>query len=181
MDKSLSVWRYGTPEQLRRLARAYQKAALMKDPDDSGEKERLFLQAGRALGIARIRERRAREAARENDRLVNLAARRWFKEAKVQPDPYHLHLLTLAQWGFENGAEGDWPEDLRDAVEIQLEDLAQWKSEHLMKWLFANDTDGSPYEQEQGLLHDLKTAKNPLDAAEFVLCTIWWMMIQDAA
>src|SRR5680860_1550751 len=141
MDKNLSVWKHGTPEQLRRLARAYQKAA-NEGPRDSGEKERLFLQARRALGIARIRERRASEAARENDRLVNLVARRWVKEAKIQPGRYHLHLLTLAQWGLENEAEGDWPEDLRDAVNTQLGNLAGWNSDKLMKWMISNQDEG---------------------------------------
>jgi hypothetical protein len=60
----------------------------------------------------------------QNDKLVNIAAWRWLKKAKVQPDPSNLHLLTLAQWGLENGAEGEWPDDLRDAVETQLDDLA---------------------------------------------------------
>lgn len=66
----------------------------------------------------------------QNNKLVNLVARRWLKKGKVQPDPHSLHLLTLARWGLENGAEGDWPDDLRDVVEMQLDDLAQWRSEH---------------------------------------------------
>lgn len=70
-------------------------------------------------------------------------------------------------------------EDLRDAVEMQLDDLARWNSEDLMKWLFALLDEGDPQEQEQDLLYLLKTANNPLHAAEMVLCTIWVMMVQD--
>ena len=94
----------------------------------------------------------------QNDKLVNIAAWRWLKKAEVQPDLSNLHLLTLARWGLENDAEGEWPEDFRDAVEMQLDDLARWNSEDLMKWLFANENDGDPHEKEQGLLHELKTA-----------------------
>ncbi len=116
-----------------------------------------------------------------NDRLVNRTAWRWLKEAKVTHNPYRLHLLTLATWGLENGAEGDWPMDLTEAVEMQLDDLAQWKPEDLMRRLFANLDEGDPHEQEQDLLRYLKTANSPLQAAEVVLCTIWIMMVQDAA
>jgi hypothetical protein len=153
----------------------------MKEPDDSGEKGRLFLQARRALGIARIREWRAREAAKENDKLVNLAARQWLTHAKVQSHPSRLHILTLALWGFENGAEGDWPESLRGAVEMQLEDLALRSANDLMRWLFSNPEEGDPHEQEQYLLQLLKQANGPLQAAEIVLCTIWLMMLEEAA
>jgi hypothetical protein len=198
MDKNLSIWKHGTPEQLRRLARTYQKAALMEDLD-SGEKEGLFLKAKGALWVARNKEQHARDAAQherrrsampvskkmkqlpENDRLVNQAALRWLNLANVVPDHYHLHLLTLARWGLKNRAEGDWPEDLGDAVEIQLEDMASWNSENLMKWLFANQDEGEPQEQEPELLLLLKKANGPVQAAEMVLCTIWLMMLQEAA
>ena len=44
MDKIRPVLRHESPERLRRLAKAYLRAALMKDHDD-GEKERLFFRA----------------------------------------------------------------------------------------------------------------------------------------
>jgi hypothetical protein len=59
---------------------------------------------------------------------------------------------------------------------MQLEALAQWNAEDLMRWLFANEDEGDPKEQEQELLRLLKEANGPLQAAEMVLCTIWFMM-----
>ena len=59
-----------------------------------------------------------------NNRLVNRVAWRWLKEVEASAPQHKLHLLTLAQWGLENGAEGDWPEDLADAVEMHVGDLA---------------------------------------------------------
>jgi hypothetical protein len=50
-----------------------------------------------------------------------------------------------------------------------------------MKCLFALLDEGGPQVQEQDLLYLLKTANNPLHAAEMVLCTIWVMMVQDGA
>jgi hypothetical protein len=108
-----------------------------------------------------------------NDSLVNRAAWRWLKLAKVQPDPYSLHLLTLAWWGLENGARGDWPEDLTYALEMQLGYLGGWKPEDVMGWLFENLDAGDPKEQEADLLNSLKTANSPLRAAAEVLNTIW--------
>ena len=108
-------------------------------------------------------------------------ARQWLEEANVQSDSRRLHLLTLARWGFENGSEGDWGEDLRHVMEMQLEGLALRNADDLMWWLFANDEEGDPKEQKQQLLHLLKKAYGPLQAAEFVLCTIFLMMLREVA
>lgn len=115
------------------------------------------------------------------DLLLNGVAWQWLEEANVQSDHRSLHLLTLARWGFENGAEGDWGEDLRHVVEIKLEGLALSNADDLMWWLFANDEEGDPKEQKQQLLHLLKKANGPLQAAEFVLCTIFLMMLHEGA
>jgi len=115
----------------------------------------------------------------QNDRLVNRVALRWLDEANVEPIPHSLHLLTLARWGFENGAEGDWG-DLRHVVEMQLEDLEQWNAELLMKWCFSHEELGDAHEQEQDLRLALKRSNTPLEAAEMALDTIWHMMLQEA-
>jgi hypothetical protein len=44
---------------------------------------------------------------RENDGVLNREALRWLKKAKEPPEPHLLHVLTLAFWGLEAGAEGD--------------------------------------------------------------------------
>ena|SRR6266511_6471970 len=115
-----------------------------------------------------------------NDSLVNRAAWRWLKEAKAVPDPYYLHLLTLAQWGLDNGAQGDWPKKERDTLELQLGLLWGWKPENVMSWLFNNpDGPDDPQEQEESLLIWLKTASSPLRAAAGVLSEIWYRQQAD--
>jgi hypothetical protein len=47
--------------------------------------------------------------AKENLGQLNRTAEKWLREAKEYADPGHLHLLTLAAWGIENGADGEWP------------------------------------------------------------------------
>jgi len=95
-----------------------------------------------------------------NDRLVNRVAWRWLKEAKAPIDPYSLHLLTLAWWGWENGIRGDCPKDRWDALELQLGYLSGWKPDDVLGWLFENpDGPDDPQEQEDNLLIWLKGAR----------------------
>jgi hypothetical protein len=109
-----------------------------------------------------------------NDRLVNRAAWRWLKEVRVRPDPYSLHLLTLAQWGLDDGAQGGWPAREKFALEEQLNLLFGWKPENVLAWLFNNPNGpDDPQEQEDSLLTWLKTASSPLSAAAGVLDDIW--------
>lgn len=115
-----------------------------------------------------------------NDRLVNRAAWRWLKEAREPIDPYYLHLLTLAWWGWENGVRGDCPSDRTYALKMQVELLFGWKPENVMTWLF-NHPDGpeDPLEQEESLLIWLKTASSPLSAVSGVLSEIWYRQQAD--
>src|SRR5680860_1762481 len=117
----------------------------------------------------------------QNERRVNRLALEWLEEANARLDPSHLHLLTLAQWGLRNRAQGDWPEDLGETFVMQLEDLATWTPVDLMKWLFSCLDEGNPHEQEQALMHDLKTAYSPQHAAELVLDKIWYTILVSAA
>ena len=109
-----------------------------------------------------------------NDRLVNRAAWRWLKEARAQVDPYCLHLLTLALWGWDNGVRVDRRKDRWDALDLQLGHLGGWKPEDVMGWLFENPDGPDAEEQEESLLMWLKGAPDPLRAAGHVLETIWY-------
>ncbi|MGH6866473.1 MAG: hypothetical protein ACREDO_09970 [Methyloceanibacter sp.] len=104
---------------------------------------------------------------------MNRAAWRWLKLAKVQPDPYSLHILTLAQWGLENGAKGDWQPRDRHDLEMQLGLLWGATPARAMEWLFENVDAGDAEEQEADLLNSLKTANSPIRAAAEVLNAIW--------
>jgi hypothetical protein len=72
-----------------------------------------------------------------------------------------LHLLDLLHWGLENGAEGEWPQRDRSAVELHPADVLQL--------LPSNPNGPSPKEQEQTLLLELRTAKNAKQAAVALL------------
>jgi hypothetical protein len=61
----------------------------------------------------------------------------------------------------ENGAEGEWPQRDRSAVELHPADVLQL--------LLSNPNDPSPKEQEQALLLELRTAKNAKQAAVALL------------
>jgi hypothetical protein len=83
-------------------------------------------------------------------------------------------ILGHAKWGLESGAEGEWPNRERAALELQVGLLLGWKPENVLLWLF-NNPDGSddPNDQEQDLLVWLKWANNPHQAAGHVLNAIW--------
>jgi hypothetical protein len=108
-----------------------------------------------------------------NDRLVNRAAWKWLKEAKAEVDPYRLHLLTLAWWGWDNGVRVDRRKDRWEALELQLGYLSGWKPEDVMSWLCENPDGPGAKEQEESLLIWLKGARSPLSAAAGVLEDIW--------
>jgi len=49
------------------------------------------------------------------------------RSASIRSARSHLlHLLDLAHWGQENGAESEWPQRNRPAVELQVGYLAGW-------------------------------------------------------
>jgi len=86
--------------------------------------------------------------------------------------PLGLHLLDLAHSGLENGAEGEWPQRDRSAVELQVGYLAGRSPADVLQLLLSNPNGPSPKEQEQTLLLELRTAKNAKQAAVALLNTI---------
>jgi hypothetical protein len=54
----------------------------------------------------------------QNSSVLNQEALRWLEEAKESPESHLLHLLVLASWGLEVGAEGDWPERDRSGRKV---------------------------------------------------------------
>lgn len=109
----------------------------------------------------------------QNTSLVNRAAHNWLLKAKESAPPDELHLLTLAMWGLDNGAEGDWPTRNRSALRSQTEALLGWPAEDALGWLFSNPEGPSPKEQEDDLLHDLHAAAGQKEAAAYVLNSIY--------
>lgn len=110
----------------------------------------------------------------ENSNAVNQAALEWLKETKEHAPFHDLHLLSLAAWGLENGAEGDWPERNRYCLQDQVNILFGWKAKDVLEWLFENpDGPDDPNEQEANLLSDLNAADSPKLAASFVLNVIY--------
>jgi hypothetical protein len=78
-------------------------------------------------------------------------------------------------WGLENGAKGDWPEKERHVLEMQLGHTAGWTPEDVLGWILEDNLDGPQdrQEMEESLLLWLKQAKNPKQAAGYVLSEIW--------
>jgi hypothetical protein len=110
----------------------------------------------------------------QNNNPLNLAAHKWLREARASAPPHDLHLLSLAHWGLENGAEGEWPDRDRPAVESQLASLFGWKAENVLAWLLSNPNGPeSRSEQAQSLLQALKWADDPKSAAAVVLSEIY--------
>jgi len=109
----------------------------------------------------------------QNESQLNRAAWKRLKEARDHPDPEHLFLLSLASWGLDNGAEGDWPEKERHALQMQVDGLFGWKPENVMTWLLTNPNGPSKEEQSGSLLWALREASSPKNAAAVVLNVIW--------
>jgi len=189
-----------TPDQLNRLSKSYRKRG-MKEQDDPKERKRLFLQANRMRALASIKAKRLAKASSpepspyqtpsspnpkvdepptnaprtlpQNENLLNRAAWKWLTKAKEQPEPHYLHLLTLAWWGLENGAQGDWPAKERETLRMQLGHLLGMNPQRVMEWIAENEDAPSPEEQMADLLINLKRSADPLEAAAFVLNQIW--------
>ena len=109
----------------------------------------------------------------QNNSLENRAAWRRLKEAKEIPEPHYLHVLSLAQWGLDNGARGDWPAKERHTLGMQVAGLFGWNPENVMTWLVSNEDGPNPAEQRSDLLANIKYAADPLQAATRVLNQIW--------
>jgi len=110
----------------------------------------------------------------QNDSLLNRAAWRQLKEAKQSPDPYTLHLLTLALWGLDQEAAGDWPQDHRDALEQGVGLLLGWEPQNVLDWLLSNPNgEESPEDQEAMLVQSLQQASSPMQAANLLLNAIY--------
>jgi hypothetical protein len=113
-------------------------------------------------------------AVPQNNGLLNREALRWLERAKEPADPGYLHLLTLALWGLENGAEGEWPARHRPALEEQVGQLLGWQPKNALAWLLSNPNGPDDRdEQEENLLSDLQNANSPKQAAAFVLNAIY--------
>ena len=100
-------------------------------------------------------------------------ALKWLRQAKAEVDPCYLHLLSLASWGLDNGAEGDWPDKNRYALREQVNLLFGWKPANVMSWIFSNPNGPDQSEQRADLVKLLDTAQNPENAAAFVLNAIY--------
>ena len=107
----------------------------------------------------------------QNNSSANRAALRWLNEAKEHAPEHGLHLLTLAWWGLENGAEGEWPSRDRPALESQVGLMAGWQASSALRWLQANP-DG-PENQAEDLAAELAQASSPKAAAAIVLNAIY--------
>jgi len=94
------------------------------------------------------------------------------RSASIRSATLHgLHRLDLPHWGLENGAEGEWPQRDRSAVELHPADVPQL--------LLSNPNGPSPKDQEQTLLLELRTAKNAKQAAVALLNTIYSRQQED--
>jgi hypothetical protein len=109
----------------------------------------------------------------QNDNPLNRAAHKWLREAKADAPPNYLHLLSLADWGLENGVQGEWPEENRHALEQQVAGLFGWKPNNVLSWLLSNPNGPEKSEQHQNLLNGLKWADDPRRAAALVLSEIY--------
>jgi hypothetical protein len=121
-------------------------------------------------------ERRSSPASAETD----AHPLRWLKEANAEAPPHHLYLVSLADWGLEQGAEGEWPERDGPAVEEQVGLLLGWKPANVLAWLTSHpDGPEDQEEQEDNLLNLLESAANPRQAAARVLSEIYYRLQAD--
>ena len=111
----------------------------------------------------------------ENSSILSRAAYQWLMKARAQGEaqPHYLHLLNLAAWGLENGAQGEWPATDRYALQEQVNLLFGWKAEDVLGWLTEHPDGPDRSEQEANLLNEIKTANSPEQAAALVLSTIY--------
>jgi hypothetical protein len=114
----------------------------------------------------------------ENQSPPNQAALEWLKQEpsakKDYLDPSTLPVLSLAMWGLDNGAEGDWPERDRPAVEMQVGHLCGWTPADVMGWLRENPEGDDPEVQEADLTGLINTSSSAKQAAARVLTEIYY-------
>ena len=115
----------------------------------------------------------ARYELPQNSHLLNRAAWKWLKQAREPVEPHHLYVLTLAWFGLDNGAMGDWPPRERETLRMQLGYLFGMNPQQVMLWLVDNLDGPDAKEQTDSLLAWLKGAADPLQAAALVLNQIW--------
>lgn len=108
-----------------------------------------------------------------NRKPLNLAALAQLRRARERADATSLHLLTLAQWGLEQGAAGEWPNRDRPAIEAQIGLLLGWSPQTVISWLTSNPNGPDRNEQEQSLTQDLEAAATPQAAASLLLSAIY--------
>jgi hypothetical protein len=109
----------------------------------------------------------------QNNNPLNRQAHKWLREARAPAPPQYLHLLSLADWGLENGVEGEWPERDRPAVEQQVASLFGWAPNNVLRWLLSNPNGPNRSEQASNLLQSLMWAADPKRAAAVVLSEIY--------
>jgi hypothetical protein len=109
----------------------------------------------------------------QNKSPLNKAALEWLREANESTEPHHLYLLSLAAWGLANGSEGDWPDKNQFALEEQVNLLFGWHPANALVWLVSDPNGPSTSEQEEDLLSELENARNPQEAAAYILNRIY--------
>jgi len=114
----------------------------------------------------------------ENNSPPNRAALKWVREANAPAPGHYLHLLSLAMWGLENGASGEWPDRDRHAIAAQVAVMHAWKPANAMAWLVSNPN-GPDHEQQTNLQNEINQAKSPKQAAALVLAAIYSRMQAD--
>src|SRR5262245_57340379 len=111
----------------------------------------------------------AERVSQANEGPINQAALEWLKDANADAPEHHLHVLNLEDWGLEHGAQGDWPERERHALQAQVEAMFAWAPENVRAFLLTNPEGPDRAEQFSNLTRALMKANNPQQAAAFVL------------
>lgn len=114
-----------------------------------------------------------------NSDSLNKAALVWLEKAHADAPSHHLHLLSLAMWGMEEGVEGDWPTQESAALRQQVEILFGWKAENATAWLLSNPNGPDKAEQQADLLAGVSQARNAEQAAALVLNAIYSRQVAD--
>jgi hypothetical protein len=107
-----------------------------------------------------------------NQKPLNASALSWLRKAGEVSDPGALHLLTLANWGVEQGLAKPILGGQAYVLEGQVGELLGWNPRAAMDWLVSNRNGPSPEGQELELLVALEAAESPRAAATLVLRVI---------
>lgn len=110
---------------------------------------------------------------------LNRAALRQLKDVQAEAPTHYLHLLNLAAWGLENGAEGEWPFKDQAALQQQVDNLFAWKPQIAFRWLLSNPNGQDKTEQTANLLNEINLASTPKAAAAAVLNAIYSRQVAD--